>query len=468
VNPQIATVICVLGILCLFMLDRDRKARTSRALWIPVLWLMIGGSRNVGEWLQLGAPSDLSDTYVEGNSVDRNVLGAFEAIGIIVLIRRRRRVAALLRANAPLLLYFSYCAVSILWATYPYVGLKRWVRASGDVLMVLIVLTDPDCLSAIKRFLSRASFVLLPLSVLFIRYYPDLGRSFGSSDGALYWTGVTTGKNGLGMICLVFGIASVWRFLSAYRAKENPRRVHRMVAHGILIAVTVYLLWEANSMTSISCFTMATCLMVATSLKAVARRPLWVHLLIVAMVGISFCTLFIGVGGSALQAMGRDPTLTGRTDVWKMVLQFAGNPIFGAGYESFWVGERIERIHRLNPGINQAHNGYIEVYLNLGWIGVILMAGIIVTGYRRVVAGFRRDPDLGRLRLAYFLAAVIYNFTEAGIKMMSPVWITFLVAIVMMPRLIPRKAQAISPKAPEDRLRVDSGAAVLQMSWEQA
>ena len=50
-NPQAATVAFAIGILALFVLDRDPKARTTFALWIPIVWLSIGGSRVVSQWL---------------------------------------------------------------------------------------------------------------------------------------------------------------------------------------------------------------------------------------------------------------------------------------------------------------------------------------------------------------------------------------------------------------------------------
>jgi len=61
------------------------------------------------------------------------------------------------------------------------------------------------------------------------------------------------------------------------------------------------------------------------------------------------------------------------------------------------------------------------VYLNLGWLGVILLATLLVTGYRRTVAAARGQTRAGSLRLAYFVVAVAYNFSEGGFKMMNPV-----------------------------------------------
>jgi len=432
--PQIATVVFVLGILGLFWLDRDREARTSKALWVPVLWLLINGSRSVSQWMESGPIVDSPERYVEGSPLDAFVFGTLLAAGLIVLVGRRRQVGLLLRANGPILLFFSYCALSTLWSDYTFVAFKRWTKALGDVVMVLIVLTDPDRLPALKRVLARAAFLLVPLSVLFIKFYPDLGRSYNQWTWLPMYAGVTTGKNELGMTCLVFGLGSAWRFFRAFRAGEGTRRAGRVIAHGIILAMVLWLLRMSNSMTSLSCFIMAGGLLAITSLVRLARKPVVVHLLVAAIVSVSFSVLFLHVGGGALETMGRDSTLTGRTEIWSTVLSVAENPFVGTGYESFWLPERIQRLWDVfGLHINEAHNGYLEVYLNLGWIGVALLAVLIVTGYRNVSVAFRRDPDAGGLRLAYFIAAVVYSFTEAGFRTMSLIWIVFLLATTAVP-----------------------------------
>ena len=435
--PLVATILFFLGILVLFALDRQANGRTSKALWIPVMWLLIGGSRNISEWLHMGSPMSQGERYLEGSPLDRAVLGALIIFGLIVLLTRPRQVGAVLRASAPVLLYFVYCGMSSLWSDHPDVAFKRWIRAVGDVVMILVVLTDTDWLVALKRVLTRVGFLLLPLSVLLIRYYPNLGRGYSISGETMFWTGVTSDKNGLGMICLVFGLGNLWYLIEIYKEQKGPERTRSLVAHGILVLITLWLLWESNSMTSISCFALAAALMAAAGRWPLARKPVVVSLLAATAVAFSAFALFSGGAGGLLQTMGRNPTLTGRTEVWKAILPFAQNPIFGSGYESFWLGDRLVTIGQMinSPGIQEAHNGYLEIYLNLGWIGLALLALIIAMGYRRVVVlTLRQHPNTGKLMLAYFVLALIYNFTEAGFKMQNPVWIFFLLAVMAIPK----------------------------------
>ncbi|MBZ5670786.1 MAG: O-antigen ligase family protein [Acidobacteriia bacterium] len=440
-SPTIATIVFAMGIVGLFALDRERKAQTSKALWIPVVWLLINGSRPVSAWLAAGgfvdAPSiDSPDQYLDGSPIDRAVFACLLVAGLMVLFSRRRQVGALLRRNAPILLFFSYCALSILWSAYSFVAFKRWTKAVGDLVMVVIVLTDSEPEAALKRLIARAGFLLVPLSVLFIKYYPDLGRVYNNWTWSYMYTGVTMGKNLLGMLCLFAGLGSAWCFLSAYRDREGARRNQRLLAHAIVLLTVPWLLWVADSVTSFVCFLLGGVLMVTAGYRGLARRPAVLHLLVTATVTVCLFALFIDTAGGLVASLGRDLTLTGRTAIWNLVLSLRGSSLVGTGFESFWLGDRLREVWSIMPGIQEAHNGYLEVYLNLGWIGVTLLGVLMVTGYRNIMAAFRHDLVAARIRLAYFVVAVIYSLTEAGFRMMSLSWIFFLLAITAVPEAL--------------------------------
>jgi exopolysaccharide production protein ExoQ len=425
------------------MFDRDREVRTSKALWIPVLWMLIVSSRPLSAWLQ-NAPGRTMAENLEGNPLERSVFIGLLAIGLVVLVGRARKVLMLLRMNGPILLFFFYCVVSILWSDFPDVAFKRWIKALGDFVMVMIALTDPEQPAAIKRFLARTTFLLVPLSVLLIKYYPDLGLRFDLSDGRQVFTGVTNNKNLLGVICLLSGLGAVWRILRALHEKQHLRRNRPLMAHLVILAMVVWLFWKANSMTSLACFVLAGGLMVATSFPRLARKRAVVHLLVATVLAVASFALFFNAGGGLVKTLGRDPTLTGRTELWEEIAGMTGNPWFGTGFESFWMGPRLDKIwseHWWHP--NEAHNGYLEVFLNLGWTGVILLGVIIVTGYRNAIGMLRRDPKAGGLMLAYFVVGVIYSFTEAGFRLLSPVWISFILGVIAVPRIpVPRTSGA--------------------------
>lgn len=428
----VPVIICAIGIWLLFRLNREKESRTSKALWIPTIWVFLGATRSLSEWFHLSS-SGTSGRYLEGNPIDQIAISAILALGLVVLFTRGRQAWMIVQLNIPILLYFLYCGISVLWSDFPDVAFKRWLRAVGDVVMILIVLSDPNWLAALRRIFARVTFVAMPLSILFIRYYPELGRSF-SRGGLPSWTGVATGKNGLGMICLVFGLASLSRFLQIYREEKGTRKSGPLIAHGATFAMALYLLLEAHSATSFACFFLAGGPMVLILLIRSARKPVFLHVMLVAVLGLTVSSLFLNVNTGMVQELGRDSTLTGRTDIWRSAFSLVQNPIFGTGYESFWLGPRLSKMEALvHQSVNQAHNGYIEVYLNLGWVGVALLAVILITAYGRIVTSVRRMTPIASLGLAYLITTLTYNCTEAAIKMMHPLWIALLLVAMVDP-----------------------------------
>src|SRR5205823_3503127 len=125
--------------------------------------------------------------------------------GWIVLAARTERVRAVLGANKLLVVFFCYCTVSILWSDFPFVAFKRLTKGIGNLTMVLVILSDPNPVAAIRRFFARSGFLLIPLSVLLIKYYPALGRVYNRWSWEAYSTGVSTDKNSLGGVCLIVG-----------------------------------------------------------------------------------------------------------------------------------------------------------------------------------------------------------------------------------------------------------------------
>lgn len=435
--PILASALFTIGILGLFYLDRGHGAHVSKALWIPTVWLMIICSRPVSMWLGMAPTGGISDVYLEGSPIDRAVFLFLVAAALLVVIKRAGKVGPILRKNWPVVLFFAYAAMSILWSDYPFVTFKHWVKGVGDVMMVLIVVTEPNVAEAIERLITRIGFVLLPLSVLFVKYYPELGRLVTRS-----WTeeavGVATQKNGLGELCAIVGLGLLWRFRTTYNDSEDFGRRRRLLALGVVFGMALWLLYVCDSLTSICALVMAGLVLLFSGRTAFRRRPALVHVVVVAMLAVSIYALFFQSSRALVQDLGRTPTVSGRTAIWAAVLSVPVSRWVGAGYETFWVGPRMREVAALcGADVNEAHDGYTEMLVNLGWIGVGLSGLLIVCGYRDVTRALRADAGLGSLRTAYLLNAVLTSFTEAAFRMMDPVWVFFLLAVLAVPVALP-------------------------------
>lgn len=158
-NPLFATTICVCGIAGLFYLDRDNRGLTSKALWLPVVWFWLTGSRSVSAWLGL-APT--GNVQLEGSPLDAAIWGVLLAVALVVLIRRGKKTRALLTSNWAIAIYFAYCLTSAAWSFYPDISLKRWIKAIGDLAVALVVVTEPRLPDALGRLFPALASCCFP------------------------------------------------------------------------------------------------------------------------------------------------------------------------------------------------------------------------------------------------------------------------------------------------------------------
>ena len=77
--------------------------------------------------------------------------------------------------------------------------------------------------------------------------------------------------------------------------------------------------------------------------------------------------------------------------------------------------------------INEAHNGYLEVYLNLGYAGIFLLLLFVATVYRNICKKLKPFSSIGSLTLAIWTAFVFHNSTEADFRS-GLMWLVFVVA----------------------------------------
>jgi exopolysaccharide production protein ExoQ len=301
--------------------------------------------------------------------------------------------------------------------------------------MVLIIWTDQQPIAALTRLLAITSYTLIPLSILLIKYY-SFGRGYDFWTGETVYNGVATDKNALGAICVLLGVASVWHLLNLYgRTRHITHRKQRIVVNVVILAMVVFLLGQANSVTSLSCAGLVTFALLVLRCRVFARKRFLVHLLVFLIIFIPVLITLLGAFPGALQEMGRNATLTERTLIWSWVIKLVPNQWVGSGYGSFWLGHRLEMMinnvtHIWIP--NQAHNGYLEVFANLGWIGVGLLGLVLFWGYFRIIDAWRRKGPASDLMLAYFLIGVISNISEASFfRNLVPVWLFFMIAITV-------------------------------------
>jgi O-antigen ligase len=152
------------------------------------------------------------------------------------------------------------------------------------------------------------------------------------------------------------------------------------------------------------------------------------------------------------QLVGRNRTLTDRTLVWQDCLSVPINPIIGVGFESFWMGERQEMMNARWRGAwspNEAHNGYLETYLNIGLIGLFLLLVVLFATYWKTRRELLTNFHWGRFRVAFLFSILVYNWTEASFRASHPVYFMLYLIALDYPRPEPEPVVAASEPALE-------------------
>jgi O-antigen ligase len=335
-----------------------------------------------------------------------------------------------MRDNQWLAAFLIYCLLAVVWSDFPFVALKRWVKVIGHPVMVLIILTDPNPKESLSAVMRRCAYILLPISVLFIKYYLQWGRAYEAWTGATLYTGITTNKNLLGGDCLILGFFFVWHFLETrLRPPSKARRNELILCAGFLF-MTWWLLVKSDSKTSLTSLLLGVAVLIFSGRKGINRHRIGTYL-VTGLIFVVLLQLLFDVYGATLQVLGRNATLTDRTFLWHDLMHFDINPVLGAGFESFWLGDRLQRLWEKYPWQpNQAHNGYLETYLNLGFLGLLMLLGLLFATYRKASRDLLRNFERGRFRLGFLAALIVYNWTEAGFKTTGFVFFAFyLIAI---------------------------------------
>ncbi len=406
-SPTIASCLTVAFIIFLFRRDIRERPDVSGALWLPLIWLLIGCSRSVSEWLNiLGLPVSGAASVEEGSPLDASFSFALIIAGFCVLMKRQVRLSEIISNNGWLIAFLLYCFISIAWSDFPFVAFKRWLKVLGHPIMALIVLTEPN------------------------------------PEEAPGTNGIAADKNMLGADCLILGYFFFWYLLQTWRTERSTwRRNELRLIVGFLIGIW-WLFSQAHSATSVTCLIVGVLIVLFVGIRSINKNFIGTYLL-AALILLAAAEVTFGVSGHMSENLGRGSELSGRTLIWRNLLGLHTNPILGTGFESFWLGDRPLQLEGLFYYVpNEAHNGYLETYLTLGLVGVFLLVGLFVATFWKIRLDLFRNFEWGRYRLGFLAALVLYNWTEAAFRTLSPLWFAFYLIATDYPRILLAAAQS--------------------------
>lgn len=429
--PSVLALALVAGfVYFLLKLDHRQWPEASPNLWIPTIWLMVATTKALGTWL--GRPSA---NFEEGSSIDRNFLLLLMGLAIVTLVKRKARIRGFLLENRWLVVLFAFMLVSISWSPVPFVSLKRWLREAIGVVMALAILTEENPKLALEAVIRRAVYILIPVSLLLIKYFPHLGVFYNVWTGARMWIGVTDEKNEFGQLTCFAAFFLIWSLWKGRQSSPPPRFRQLTVANLAVLAIALFMTRGSKAGYSATSIVMlAVALMCFAGLLWLRRigkvlPPSIISAFFALLILFGTLTPLLGrlPAGDITSAIGRNSTLTDRTLNWAILVpQALSRPALGHGIGGFWTNEAYSRY------VFPAHNGYLEVLLVLGFVGLIFMSIYLISSARKAQYLLSRDFNLGVLWICWLLMALLNNVAESSLHSFSnllmsiPLWLSII------------------------------------------
>ncbi|MGH6981467.1 MAG: O-antigen ligase family protein, partial [Stellaceae bacterium] len=371
-------------------------------------------------------------------------------VSVLFAIRYRDNILRAIPGMAPVLCFLALAILSAAWSDYPGITVRR----SGTAITTAMwgaYLASRFSMRDIVVLIAESIGIIAVGSLIAAVAFPDFGiNELLTSDpgGIPGWKGMVSDKNSLGIV-MATGTATMLYLVISPGATKREKA---MWAGGMLLCGMLLMLSQSRTSWVAAMAGVVTCFIV----RGMYRRPAvgivvvaWVLLLIVPMllVAINDLSVFTAL-------IGKDATLTGRVDLWHLVIPYGNErPLLGYGYGAFWI-EDSPRTQEIWRALNSykpphAHNGWIETYLELGMVGCVVVAVQLLQmwGNAARASNQGRDVDAPYMLLVVVMM-LIFNMVEADlIRAPALFWPFLIIGPVAMSKVMRQKPRGALAKA---------------------
>ncbi|MEL7005769.1 MAG: O-antigen ligase family protein [Bacteroidota bacterium] len=262
---------------------------------------------------------------------------------------------------------------------------------------------------------------------------PSIGIAQGKFGGA--WIGIYTHKNSLGKFMSLS--VAIFALIAADNDFYKDWITRLFALGGLFLSFSLVIFSTSGTGFAVAIVSLIVLYSYRFYQDQGKRRRLYLE--IITLVTIVLITAIASSWQDILLNAGKDITLTGRTEIWgvSLYLLFKERLLFGFGRGAFWApGSQFAELAGAAVG-NQyipphSHNGFIDLMLDIGCIGLLLFIISFILSYRNAITRSfvsRRAKDLWPMILLSWL--FFYNFTESSILTRSNIfWPLYISAVL--------------------------------------
>lgn len=392
-------------------LKRNRKMPQLVLAWLLMVPLVVlavhtqfsfvQGARNSDEGQNIALLMAVPDTQV--TILFRIFFYAAYVVMVWLIFANLSRVLGAIAQCKPALLVCAIVLASVVWSQDPVVSLRGGFYYLIDTLFAFYLLSTFS-LDELMDLIMMAGTTLAILSAVMIVAFPQFGLVQQTAHHGV-WQGIFSEKN---------DAAKNWIFLLTPVCNRRILQPRSVLYAGIILVF----LGMTKSVTAVVALAVYLAFMMCLPFfRKLSLRRAAFSIAATSLIAAVSISAAMEIAPKVAGMLGRDLTLTGRTEIWAILLQSAlKHPMLGYGYSAFWTGLTGESgmvYMTIRWYFTYAHNGFLEVLLQLGIFGVAAVALMLFQAAANAFVCVRSQPSAGiDWLVGLVFLTLLYNIDE--------------------------------------------------------
>jgi O-antigen ligase len=360
-----------------------------------------------------------SDLELSGTSAFVSAVGFLVLfVSLNYMVKNRLSIHLPLRSLLPVFVLFLWAQLSVLWSSNPLITEQRWLKVLIYVLIIINIFQTSSPVITLRKILYIFSWICAGSSLILILFFKPYGF-INYGDGYLP-CGIFAHKNGLGIFAasmiLLIATTFVWPKQSGLKKLPNDYK--------ILFCILFIEMVISKAMDVICGFIISIIIILLLQCaKEIPRKPLVFPLLFFGISSIILPVMtfvnfidFTGLSNVILNAIGKDSTFSGRTDLWPVLLSIGikYHLILGSGFGVFFIFmEKAGLMEYMNWVMAHAHNTYLQIFLELGIIGTVIILIMLISVFVNIFRFWKYYPIPASYLMGVYTLFIVQSIFES-------------------------------------------------------